>query len=166
MIKTKLILGPDAIFKQTAHPVTVFDDENDQLCKELVGLLYRENAVGVVAPMIGVLKRVIAIDLQEDGKRDPIIMINPQIIDQSSEKQTFEEASICFPGVSAEITRPRIIKVKYFDGQNIEQEIKAEGYFATVIQHEIDYLDGITFFDYLSPLKRKMLLKKYQKLNS
>jgi len=115
------------------------------------------------ANMIGVLKRIIVIDLQENGTRKPFAFINPEIIWRSEEMQTFQEASLCFPGISANIMRPNAIKVRYLDIDGNPQELEAKGYFATVIQHEIDYLDGKVFLDYLSPLKRNALLKKMQK---
>ena len=161
-----LILGPNSIFKETALSVTEFDIETEKLCEDLVELMYREHAIGVAAPMIGVLKRVIAFDLQENDNRNPTVMINPVIANRSTEVQKFEEASICFPGISAEVIRYKSISVEYFDKLGEKHQMSAEGYLATVIQHEMDYLDGKLFLDYLSPIKRKMLMKKYRKANS
>lgn len=164
----KLVMGPDPIFKKKAKTVSKIDQQIAALCGVLLDMLYRENAVGIAAPMVGVLKRVIAYDLQEKGVRSPLAMINPEIIWASEEMQTIEEGSVCFPGVSVEITRAKMIKVKYLDITGAEQLMEAEGWLSSVIQHEIDYLDAKTIFDHLSKVKRNMLFKKtrkYQKEN-
>lgn len=125
--------------------------------------LYREQGVGIGANMVGLLKRIIVIDLQQDGKKSPLGMINPVLIQTSQETQVFEEASLSYPGISAKITRPAEITVTYLDTQGGSQSLDASGFLATVIQHEMDYLDGRTYLDHLSSLKRKMLLKKMEK---
>ena len=159
----KLIYGPNPIFKRTSENVEKVDDEILDLCAGLRELLYAQAAVGVAATMVGVLKRVIVVDLQENDKKSPFSMINPVIVSASEEMQSFEEGSICFPGVSAQITRPKSIKVEYLDEGGKKVRMDATGYLSTVIQHEIDYLDGKTYFDYLSPMKRKLLFKKTKK---
>ncbi|MBT5072137.1 MAG: peptide deformylase [Kordiimonadaceae bacterium] len=163
MNKLKLVMGPDPIFKKKAETVSKIDQPIVHLCEGLLDMLYGENAVGIAAPMVGVLKRVIAYDLQEKGVNSPAVMINPEMIWASDETQVFGEGSVCFPGVSAKITRPRMIKVKYSDQDGAEQVMEAQGWLSSVIQHEMDYLDGKTIFDTLSPVKRKMLFKKTRK---
>lgn len=163
MNELKLVMGPDPIFKKTSEAVSKIDQKIIQLCDALVDMLYTENAVGIAAPMVGALKRVIAYDLQENGLRSPVAMINPEIIWTSDETQAFEEGSVCFPAVSVKITRAKMIKVKYSDRQDHEQVMEAEGWLSSVIQHEMDYLDGKTIFDTLSPVKRNMLFKKVRK---
>ena len=165
MSKLKLVMGPNPIFKEVSAPIIKVDDEIRELCEGLRDILYREGAVGVAATMVGILKRVIVIDIQEDEKKTPFSMINPNIIWQSEDTQTHEEGSICFPGASAKITRPNSIKVEYLDEKGDESVMDAEGYLATVIQHEIDYLDGKTYLDYLSPMKRSLLLKRTRKFS-
>lgn len=160
----KLVYGPDKIFKQKAAAVVGVDETLVQLVDDMVETLYHENGVGLGANMVGVLKRVIVVDLQEGGVRTPQAFINPEIISQSDEMQSFEEASLSFPGISAEISRPEKITISYLDIKGEEQTLSAEGYLATVIQHEMDYLDGVIYLDYLSPLKRNRLLKKMKKL--
>ena len=125
--------------------------------------LYIERGVGMGANMVGLLKQIVVIDLQEDGKRSPMAMINPEIIWRSEETQTYLESSLCYPGISADITRAKEIKVKYLDYDGKEQELVCEGFLSTVVQHEVDYLVGVVFLDYLSPMKRNMLMKKMQK---
>jgi peptide deformylase len=163
MTALKLVFGPAAIFKETSEKIEKIDDEILALCEGLREILYKEGAVGVAATMVGVLKRVVVVDLQADEEKKPFSMINPVVTWSSEETQEFEEGSICFPGASAKITRPKSIKVDYLDEEGKEQSMEAEGYLSTVIQHEIDYLDGKIYMDYLSPMKRSLLFKRTKK---
>jgi peptide deformylase len=158
-----LVIAPNPIFKKKADPVLKFDEELRQLTNDMLETIYFEHAVGMGANMVGVLKRIAVVDLQTAGVKDPYILINPEITWRSSENQTHEEASICFPGIAAEITRALKIKVTYQDENGHPKELDAEGPLATVIQHELDYLDGKVFLDYLSKFKRDFLIKKMQK---
>lgn len=164
MTDLKLVYGPSPIYKKNAEPVKKVDEEIMQLCTDLQDTLYKENAVGIAAPMVGILRRVIVIDLHENGLRSPIFMINPEITWFSEELQEFEEGSVSFPGIFAMIKRAKSISVDYLDGKGKNRSASYTGYIATVIQHEIDYLNGKIFLDYLSPIKRKLLLKKTKKL--
>ncbi|MCF8473375.1 MAG: peptide deformylase [Emcibacter sp.] len=155
-----LILGPHPIFSEKAKAVTEFDEQLQTITQDMIATLYVERAVGIGANMVGILKRIIVLDLQENSIADPQIYINPEIIKTSHDTQCHEEASVCFPGISAKITRPRTITLHYQDLSGASHEITVEDYPATVIQHEIDYLEGKIFLDYLSPIKRHMLLKK------
>lgn len=159
----KLVYGPHPIFKEKSENVLKITNEITDISKRLEELLYSEGAVGVAAPMVGILKRIISYDLQTNDTKNPITMINPEIIWASDEKQIHEEGSICFPGVTLKIERPQIIKVRYLNIEGNQLEKDAEGWLSTVIQHEIDYLDGKTIFDRLSPLKQKMAFKKTKK---
>lgn len=159
----KLVYGPHPIFKEKSEKILKITDEIIVLSKYLEALLYEEGAVGIAAPMVGVLNRVISYDLQENDNQNPVTMINPEILWTSDEQQTFEEGSICFPGVTLKIERPKQIKVKYLDIESNEMDLEAEGWLSTVIQHEIDYLEGKTIFDHLSPMKQKMAYKKTRK---
>jgi peptide deformylase len=125
--------------------------------------IYLERAVGLGANMVGILKRIAVVDLQENGVRVPYTFINPDITWRSKETQTFEEGSLCFPGITAQITRPRAIKISYIDYNGDNKDLETEGFLSTVIQHEVDYLNGKVFLDYLSKLKRDMLIKKMEK---
>ncbi|PCI33175.1 MAG: peptide deformylase [Alphaproteobacteria bacterium] len=168
MPSLSLTYGPDPIFSKTAEPVTIFDGDLRTLVEDMIETLYTEKAVGIGANMVGVLQRIVVIDLQDGDERSPQVFLNPHITDSSDDMQSHEEASICFPGISAKITRPRRISLSYQDGEGRVQSLTAVDYLATVLQHEIDYLDGRIFLDHLSPVKRKMLLRKtrkYQKLN-
>lgn len=158
-----LIYAPHPIFKQKSLPVETIDAEIWRLIDDMFETMEYEKAVGMAANMVGVLKQIAIVDLLEDGVSKPYTFINPEIIWCSDETQTHEEASICFVGVSAKVTRPHAIKMRYLDRDAMPQELEASGFLACVIQHEIDYMNGITFPDYLSKMKRDMLFKKMHK---
>ena len=156
-----IILAPHPIFRQKAEAVEKVDDEVKRTIARMFATLDAEFAVGIGANMVGLLKRIVVIHLRDEGTR--LAMVNPVILNRSTETQTFEEASISFPGISAKVTRPKSVTVEYLDEAGAKQTLDAEGFLATVIQHEIDYLDGKIFVDYLSKMKKDMLLKKSEK---
>lgn len=158
-----LVYAPNPIFKMKAEPVAVVDDGIRQLVDKMLATIYLEGAVGLGANMVGVLKRIAVVDLRKDDVKKPMVFINPVITWHSEEKQTHAEASLCFPGIEAEITRPNAIKISFLDYDGAMQELELDGFLATVVQHEIDYLDGKVFLDYLPPMKRDVLLRKTQK---
>lgn len=163
MALLQLTYAPDPIFKQKAAPVAEVNDEVRQLVDDMFETMEHEQAVGMGANMVGVLQRIAVVDLHEGGVSKPYCFINPEITWRSEATQTHDEASICFIGISAPITRPLAIKLRYLDYDGKEQELEADGFFASVIQHELDYLDGITFLDHLSKMKKDMLMRKMQK---
>ncbi len=158
-----LIYAPNPIFKKKAEPVAAVNDEVKQQLNDLLETLYHEQGVGIAAPMVGLLSQLVVIDLQANGEKSPLLMVNPTITERSAEDQTIEEASLCFPGISAPVKRSAAVTVEYLDENGQKQTLKADGFFAQVIQHEIDYLHGKVFLDYLSPLKRDMMIKKMEK---
>ena len=159
-----LIHGYDPIFRKKAAPVAVVDDSVRASVARMFDILYAAGGTGLGANMVGSLERIAIVDLQPDGRRAPIALINPEIVWRSAEQQTFTEASLCFPGISAEVTRPASIRLTYQDIAGEQREMTAEGWLAQVIQHEVDYLDGILFPDRLSRVKRDMLMRKIKKL--
>lgn len=163
MLKLPLVIAPDPIFRKKAEKVLVVDAEIRGLIKDMFERLYAENGLGIGANMVGLLKQIIVIDLKGDGKPSPVVMINPNIIKISDTVQVFNEASLSFPGIAADISRPDQITVQYLDVDGNTQVIEAEGFFATVIQHEMDYLQGRTYLDHLSRTKRDALMRKYLK---
>jgi peptide deformylase len=163
MAVLQLVYAPDPIFKQKAAPVEAVNDDVRQLVDDMLETLAYEKAVGMGANMVGVLKRIAVVDLCEDGVSKPYVFINPEIVSASEQMQENEEASICFVAISAKVKRPQSIQLRYLDRDGQPQELSAEGFFACVIQHELDYLDGVTFLDHLSKMKRDMLMKKMQK---
>lgn len=164
MISLPLVIAPDPIFRQISEPVAVVDDETRAQVSAMFDTLYQEQGLGLGANMVGLLKRIIIVDLQENGTKAPLAMINPVVTKASKETQVFEEASLSFPGIGAKIRRPKTIDVTYLDTNGTSKTLEATGFLATVIQHEIDYLDGRTYLDHLTAVKRNMLLKKMGKL--
>jgi len=158
-----LVYAPDPIFKKKAESVGKVDAAAQQIMDDMMETLKAEHGIGMAAPMVGILKRIVVVNLTEDGKEVQLQMANPQVIESSKETQVYLEASLCFPGVSADVTRPKYVKVSYLDYDGNKQEMEAEGFLATVLQHEIDYLDGKVFLDYLSKLKRDTMMRKMQK---
>ncbi|MGV2433408.1 MAG UNVERIFIED_CONTAM: peptide deformylase [Rickettsiaceae bacterium] len=158
-----LVYGLDPIFKQHAQRIEKVDAEIQNIADRMLKTMYFEGAVGLGANMVGVLKSIAVVDLRENGEKKPYVFINPRITHHSKDTQKILEASLSFPGIDAEIERPKSIKVEYLDYDGKEQSLDAEGFFATVIQHEVDYLNGKTFLDYLSKLKRDTLIKKMEK---
>lgn len=163
MALLEIVTAPNLIFRKKAVPVDRMDDEIANLVDDMLETMYENRGIGIAANMVGVLKRVIVIDIQADGRRDPLVCINPEMTWRSEEMATNEEASLSFPGISAEITRPNAIKVTYLGRDGEQHTLEAEGWLATVIQHEMDYLDGRTYLDHLSKMKRDRLMKKMQK---
>ncbi|MGB4191110.1 MAG: peptide deformylase [Rickettsiales bacterium] len=158
-----IIYAPNSVFKQEAKPIDRIDDEIKQLAKDMLETMYFEKAVGLGSNMVGIDRQIIVVDLRENSTNNPYVMLNPEIIESSQELVEYEEASISFPGISAVIQRPKNIKVKYLDLEGEARVLEVDGFFARVIQHEMDYLCGKVYLDYLSKLKRDLLLKKMQK---
>ena len=126
--------------------------------------MYAAPGIGLAAIQIGILKRLVVIDIsKKEEKRQPIFLINPEIIFRSKETSVYEEGCLSLPGQFAEVERPAECSIKYIDYYGKEKELKADGLLATCIQHEIDHLDGILFIDYLSKLKKDMIIKKLVK---
>lgn len=160
-----LVMGPNPIFKQKALPVAEVNDAVRQDVQDMFRIMYAEGGLGLGANMVGLLKRIVVVDLQQDGIKAPLALINPEIMASSDETQSTQEASLSFPGISAEITRPKAITLRYLDENGKEQTLDADGFLAVVIQHEMEYLDGKTYLDHLSKMKRDMLIKKMKKFS-
>lgn len=158
-----IVLGPDPIFRRKATPVPIMNDAVRQHLHAMLETLYREGAVGLGANMVGLTERLVVVDLCEGGVRQPYLMANPEIIAKSAEMQTTDESSLSFPGITVAVPRPKAITVQYLDVHGAIQTLEATGYLATVIQHEMEYLEGRTFLDHLSNLKRETLIKRMLK---
>ena len=163
MTLLKIVYGPDPIFQERACLV---EEINDQVCSTLdnmIETMYHHNAIGLGANMLGILQRLVVVDIQENDVKSPLKMINPKIIKYSKESSFADEGSVSFPGIKAKISRANNITVTYKDCNGDNKELFAQGLLARVIQHEVDYLDGKIFLDYLSPLKKRILLAKIKK---
>lgn len=163
MQKLQLVYAPNAIFRKKALPVEAVNDRVRALIGQMFEVLQIENGIGLGANMVGLLERIVVINMWERDKLLTYSMVNPEIIESSKETRVFEEASLSFPGISAKIARPKQIKVKYLDYHGNQQILEADNFLSTVVQHEIDYLDGKIFLDYLSKIKRDMLINKMKK---
>lgn len=163
MTDLQIITAPDPIFRKKASPVAEVTESVKATATEMLDVMYENRGIGIAANMVGLLDRIIVVDIQPDGNREPLVCINPEITWSSDEQSTNEEASLSFPGISADVTRPNAIKLSYLDIDGNKQKLDAEGFLAIVIQHEMDYLDGRTYLDHLSKMKRDRLLKKMQK---
>lgn len=159
-----IIKSPDPILKQECAPVGRVDDEIRTLMDDMLETMYAAPGVGLAAPQVGVLKRVIVVDVAgPDEPRAPVQLVNPELTEVSQETVLAEEGCLSFPDHYAEVTRMARIRVRYLDAGNEVGEIEAEGMLAACIQHEMDHLDGVLFVDYLSALKRNIILRKMVK---
>ncbi len=159
-----ILIVPHPALRKTARPVKAEDAEQVRaLVPALYATMYKAPGIGLAAPQVGRLLRLLVIDLKPEGTPAPLTMINPEIVARSEEPATREEGCLSLPDQYAEVTRPARIRARYEDESGTRREIAAEGLLAACIQHEIDHLNGVLFVDYLSPLKRNMLLRKLAK---
>ncbi len=161
-----IITAPDPRLKQVADPVDRVDDEVRQLMDDMLATMYVAPGIGLAAPQVGALKRVIVVDISrpEEGRPPaPLQMANPEIVEVSDEDITWNEGCLSVPEHYADVVRPAGCRVRYLDREGEIREIKAEGVLAVCLQHEIDHLDGILFIDHVSALKRNMILRKLLK---
>lgn len=159
-----ILTAPDPRLKKKSLPVEAVDDGVRQLMDDMLATMYDAPGIGLAAPQVGVLKRVVVLDIErEDTKTGPLFMANPEIIDASDEDASYEEGCLSVPEHYSDVVRPAKVTVRYLDREGKTQEIAAEGLLATCLQHEIDHLDGILFIDHISALKRNMILRKLLK---
>ncbi len=160
-----IIKAPDARLKLKALPVGRVTAELRQLMDDLLDTMYTAVGVGLAAPQVGVLKRVIVVDAaRPKEKTAPLALADPEILWRSAELAPYEEGCLSFPDQYAEVARPARVRVRFLDREGERRELEAAGLLATCLQHEIDHLSGITFVDHVSPLKRNMILRKLRKL--
>src|SRR5690554_2252565 len=164
MAKLPILTAPDARLKQRAKPVDKVDDRVRKLMDDMLETMYAAPGIGLAAPQVGVLERVIVIDVaREDEEPQPLRLANPEILWQSEELATYDEGCLSIPDHYAEVVRPKQVRVRYLDQDNEIRELETDGLLATCIQHEIDHLDDTLFVDHLSALKRNMILRKLAK---
>ena len=164
MSKKKILTLPDPILRKTSEPVEKIDKKIKNVMDDMLETMYAAPGIGLAAVQIGILKRIIVIDLSKEGeKKKPIFIVNPEIISKSSDLVSYEEGCLSIPNQFAEVERPNTCKIKFLDYEGNKKELEAEGLLATCIQHEIDHLNGILFIDYLSKLKKEMIIKKVKK---
>ncbi|RMD60544.1 MAG: peptide deformylase [Alphaproteobacteria bacterium] len=159
-----ILVAPDPRLKQVAAPVEQVDDTVRRLMDDMLETMYAAPGIGLAAPQVGVLRRIIVLDVASEGETpQPYRMVNPELVWVSDEDASYEEGCLSLPDHYADVVRPAAIRVRYLDEHGVERELAAEGVLATCIQHEIDHLDGILFVDHLSALKRNMILRKLLK---
>ena len=159
-----ILVLPDARLRAVADPIDAVDDDIKALAKDMLDTMYDAPGIGLAAPQIGVMKRIVVMDLAKEGEKpEPMVLINPEITKVSDVVQTTEEGCLSIPELYYDVERPDAVTVKYTDLNGNEVIKDAEGKLAVCIQHELDHLDGVLYIDYLSRLKRDRVIKKFDK---
>ena len=158
-----IITEPNKILRQISSPVQRVGKDERKIMDDMLETMYAANGIGLAAIQIGIPKRIIVIDLKIENKKNPLYFVNPIIKNKDNLKSTYEEGCLSVPNQFAQIDRPKNCDVDYLDYNGEKKILKAEGLLATCIQHEMDHLEGILFIDYLSKLKKMMIVKKLSK---
>ena len=162
-VKT-ILKEPNKLLRQVSLPVEKVGDEERQLMDDMLETMYEAKGIGLAAIQIGVPKRIIVMDIgNRDKEKEPMYFVNPVIKNKNSEHSTYEEGCLSVPNQFAEIDRPSTCEIEFLDYKGNKKILKASGLLATCIQHEMDHLEGILFIDYLSKLKKMMIVKKLSK---
>ncbi|MDB4052421.1 peptide deformylase [Octadecabacter sp.] len=166
MTKRTILLHPDPRLKAVCDPVNAFDKDLRALADDMLETMYDAPGIGLAAPQVGVMNRMLVMDCVKDdlAAAEPMVLINPRVIDASTDFNVYDEGCLSIPDQYAEVERPARVKVEWsdLDGKTVQKEF--DGLWATCVQHEIDHLNGKLFIDYLKPLKRQMITRKMQKL--
>ena len=165
-MKRPILIHPDPRLKKVCTPVDDLSDELRVLSDDMLETMYDAPGIGLAAPQIGVLSRLIVLDcVKEEGAAPrPMVMFNPEVIASSEETQSYEEGCLSIPEQYAEVVRPREVEVAWLDRDGNAQRETFDGLWAICVQHEIDHLNGKLFIDYLGPMKRQMITRRMQKL--
>ncbi|HET8611234.1 MAG TPA: peptide deformylase [Sphingomonas sp.] len=161
-----IIEVPDPRLRQISAPVEAVDDDIRRLIDDMFETMYDAPGIGLAAIQVGVPRRLLVIDLQEEGEgtRNPRVFINPEFSEASEEQSVYQEGCLSIPDQYADVTRPASIRARWLDREGKAHDERIEGLLATCLQHEVDHLNGIVFTDHLSRMKRDMVLKKLEKL--
>jgi len=164
MAMRPILILPDPRLRAVADPIVEIDEEIKTLARDMLETMYEAPGIGLAAPQVGELKRIVVMDLSKDDEpKNPIVMINPEILKFSEETVTTEEGCLSIPELYYDVERPAEVTVRYTDLDGKVQEIEASECFAICVQHELDHLDCVLYIDYLSRLKRDRVVKKFQK---
>ncbi|MBV7394385.1 peptide deformylase [Mameliella sediminis] len=166
-MKRPILIHPDPRLKKVCPAVDDLSDELRVLSDDMLETMYAAPGIGLAAPQIGVLSRLIVLDCakKDDGEDPrPLVMFNPQVVASSDEQNVYEEGCLSIPDQYAEVERPKVVDVEWLDADGKLQRETFDGLWATCVQHEIDHLDGKLFIDYLKPLRRQMITRKMVKL--
>ena len=163
----KILTIPDPRLKHKSSNIEVFDEKLKKIVRDMYETLYASgNGIGLAAPQVDIRKRIVVVDLKEDGKSSPITFINPKIINLSDEKFINQEGCLSVPEYYADVERAKEVEVEWFDDLGTKNKKKLSGLLSICIQHEIDHLDGKLFVDYVSKTKRQLIRKKLKKANA
>ncbi|MEP2640384.1 peptide deformylase [Roseobacter sp.] len=165
-MKRKILLHPDPRLKKVCAPLPDLNDELRALADDMLQTMYEAPGVGLAAPQVGILQRLVVMDcIKGDTEAPrPMVMFNPEIVSASDELNVYEEGCLSLPDQYADVTRPAEVEVRWMDRDGNAQQQVFDGLWATCAQHEIDHLDGKLFIDYLKPLKRQMMTRKMVKM--
>ena len=163
MSKRKIIIEPDPILRKKSTSLEKVDNDLRKLMDDMLETMYSAPGIGLAAVQIGILKRIVVIDISKGEEKNPIFLVNPEITFTSKQTSIYEEGCLSLPGHFAEVERPAECHLNYIDYNGKKQKLQTEGLLATCVQHEIDHLNGVLFIDYLSKLKRDMIIKKLKK---
>jgi|TARA_Y100001970_G_scaffold12443_1_gene14198 peptide deformylase len=160
----RILTEPNKILRQISSPIEKVGKDEQILMDDMLETMYDANGIGLAAIQVGVPKRIIVMDIsKKENSKNPMYFVNPIIKNKNSNLSTYEEGCLSVPEQFAEINRPSSCEVEYLDYNGNKKILKAEGLLATCIQHEMDHLQGILFIDYLSKLKKTMIIKKLSK---
>lgn len=164
MAKLPIITLPDPVLRAVSTPVERVDDEVRKLMDDMLETMYAAPGIGLAAVQVNVPRRILVVDVAEDDEeRAPLCIINPEIVALGPETRVHEEGCLSIPDVRVEIERPASLTLRYIDREGKQQELTADGLLATALQHEINHLDGRLIIDFLSSLKRDMVVRKFKK---
>ena len=164
MALRQILTEPNKILREKSLTVKIVDEDLQKLMDDMLETMYAAPGIGLAAIQVGVPKRVIVLDIApKDKPKNPMFFVNPEIIEKSENYSIYEEGCLSVPGQFAEIQRPDRCHIKYLDYHGNQKEVKARDMLATCMQHEMDHLEGILFIDYLSKLKKSMIIKKLSK---
>jgi peptide deformylase len=164
MALREIITLPDPRLREKSAPVKAVDKDVRKLVEDMFETMYAAPGIGLAAIQVAVPLRVVTMDLAKDDEpKAPLVFINPEVVSKSDDKATYEEGCLSIPEYYEEVERPASVKVRYMDLDGKPQEIEATGLLATCLQHEIDHTNGVLFIDYISKLKRDMVMKKFKK---
>ncbi|MFB1482779.1 peptide deformylase [Corallococcus sp. RDP092CA] len=162
----EILIWPDPILKQKAKPVAKVDDKVRALIKDMFETMYAAEGVGLAAPQVGILQRIIVLDTRpQQPESKPLAMINPELVSLEGET-TYTEGCLSIPGEAEDVDRAAIATVRYLDEDGQEQTLRCDGLLAIAVQHETDHLDGTVFVDHVSTLKREFIRKRMKKLKA
>ena len=165
-MKRPILLHPDPRLKKVCAPVPDLTDELRALASDMLETMYDAPGIGLAAPQVGVMSRLIVLDcVKEEGATPrPLVMFNPEVLESSADRNVYEEGCLSIPDQYADVERPAEVRVSWVDETGTPREEEFDGLWATCVQHEIDHLDGKLFIDYLKPLKRQLITRKMVKL--